>query len=234
MNCHPAFAETRLGPKHHGCCEHLARHCHREPFIAVLLTGAYIEAGDRGRVRVGPGDVVFHDAYESHLDLIGRGGAVVLVLPGAGTETHGSGYVDDADFIARIAERDPREAAQHVMTNLRPVRRCLSDWPDRLAADLQADPSLVIRHWADAEGLRHESISRGFRRAYGITPLAFRARARALKALARLASRESLACVAAACGFADQAHMSRSIRALTGRTPREFASAPVGASRGLV
>jgi AraC-like DNA-binding protein len=221
MNYHPAFAETRLGPKRHGCHEHLARHCHREPFIAVLLTGTYIEAGDRGRVRVGPGDVVFHDAYESHLDLIGQGGAVVLVLPGAATPPRESGCVDDVDFIARIAERDPVEAARYVIANLRPARRCLSDWPDRLAADLQADPSLAIHHWADAAGLRHESISRGFRRAYGITPLAFRARARALKALARLTSRESLAHVAAGCGFADQAHMSRSIRALTGRTPRE-------------
>jgi hypothetical protein len=117
--------------------------------------------------------VVFHDAYESHLDLIGRGGAVVLVLPCAGRQPRESGCVDDVDFIARIAERDPLEAAQYVMTNLRPARRRLSDWPDRLAADLQADPSLAIHRWAEAAGLRRESISRGFRRAYGITPLAF-------------------------------------------------------------
>lgn len=226
MNCHPSFADTRIGPKHHGCCEHLARHCHREPFIALLLTGTYIEAGDCGRVRVGPGDVIFHNAYESHLDLVGRGGAVVLVLPGIGAQPHDSGCAGDPDFVARIAERDPIEAAQHLMTNLKPARRRLSDWPDRLAADLQADPSLAIHRWADEAGLRRESIARGFRRAYGITPLAFRARARALKALALLASRESLAHIAASSGFADQAHMSRSIRALTGRTPREFVGGP--------
>ncbi|HTT83913.1 MAG TPA: AraC family transcriptional regulator [Rhizomicrobium sp.] len=224
--CHPSFAETPIGRKRHAGGEHLARHCHREAFAALLLAGTYVEAGDRGRVRVGPGDVVFHEAYESHLDMVGSGGAVVLVLPGAITESCDAGYVADVDFIARIAERDPVEAAQHLITNLRPARRRLSDWPDRLAADLRADPSLAIHHWADAAGLRHESISRGFRRAYGITPLAFRARARALKALAILTSQESLACIAAACGFADQAHMSRSIRSLTGLTPREFLARP--------
>jgi len=52
------------------------------------------------------------------------------------------------------------------------------------------------------------------------SPAAFRAEARVHRALALMAAGgASLAGIAAGTGFADQAHMTRAIRALTGRPP---------------
>ena len=54
-------------------------------------------------------------------------------------------------------------------------------------------------------------------------PAAFRAQARAQAAFVQIIeSRAPFAAIAIETGFADQAHMSRATRALTGRTPAEW------------
>src|SRR5580692_9890679 len=68
------------GRMRHAPSEQLARHPHPAAFAAVLLSGAYVEAGDTGRHWVQPGDVVLHQAWESHLDRFDARGADVLVL----------------------------------------------------------------------------------------------------------------------------------------------------------
>ena len=220
------FANTPDGCMSHCGGQYLSRHCHREAFAALVLKGGYIEAGDRGRLHANAGDVVLHGPYESHLDHFADIGAQVLVLrcPITG-EMPDLAHIDDLDFIVRMAERDPVEAAQHLLARLKPAVVTKQHWTDRLAADLRRDPGLSIHHWADKAGLRRESIGRGFRRAYGITPKAFRARTRTLQAVRLLQRPVALTEISFACGFADQAHMTRSIRALTGRTPRELRGA---------
>ena len=64
-----------------------------------------------------------------------------------------------------------------------------------------------------------EHLSRGFGRVFGVTPQRFRLETRARAALADLSGPATLAEVAALHGFADQAHMTRSVRDLTGATP---------------
>jgi AraC-like DNA-binding protein len=174
-------------------------------------------------MHVHPGDVILHGAYESHLDQVNRIGAEVLVLPWRGAVSMPLGSVRDPDAIARLVERDVRAAAAQLESELvlRPAETL--DWPDRLATDLRRDPGLALDRWAIGAGLRPESVSRGFRRAYGITPAAFRARSRTLHALAQLTSGRSLAEVAIDCGFADQAHFTRSFRLLTGTSPSRWA-----------
>jgi AraC-like DNA-binding protein len=220
---HFCFSATPFGRKRHGGGEYLPRHCHREPFAAIVLSGTYTEAGDRGRVRVGAGDVVLHGRYESHLDCFAVNGAEVLVLPYSDAGTHGAiARIEDPDVVARMAERDLSQAAQYVAAHLRPAAAVVEDWPDRLARQLRADPDLVIHEWAEEVGLSAESVSRGFRRIYGVPPVTFRARMRALRALALLDCSRPLADIAASCGFADQAHLSRSIRQLTGYSPKAW------------
>jgi AraC-like DNA-binding protein len=95
-----------------------------------------------------------------------------------------------------------------------------ADWPDALAADLVENPQLSLGDWARRMGLVPETLSRGFQKLFGITPAAFRAEARARKAFARItAGIEPFAAIAARSGFADQAHMSRATKTLTGKTP---------------
>jgi AraC-like DNA-binding protein len=205
----------------HGPGEDLARHRHREAFAAVVLSGGYVEAGDTGRHRVEAGDVVLHRAFESHLDRFGRPGAEVLVLP-LSDDWRGPvlGRIADPDLLARLAERDAGEAEAALVGALRPTDPVAADWPDLLADALSRDPGLCLAAWADSAGLHLGSLSRGFRQLYGVTPAGFRLVQRTHRALdALLNGQAALSQVAQASGFADQAHMSRAVAALTDATP---------------
>ena len=205
----------------HAPLERLARHRHHEAFAAVVLSGGYEEAGDTGRHRVRAGDVVLHRAFESHRDAFDGRGAQVLVLPPPSAWTGISrGCVDDPDQLARLAERDPGEAVAALAEALEPIPSERLDWPDRLAQALRRDPDLRLAQWAAACGLHPGSISRGFHQLYGLTPQAFRLVQRTHRAIeAILGSASPLSDIAQACGFADQAHMSRSVLRLTDASP---------------
>lgn len=205
----------------HASEERRARHCHRHGFAAVILSGGYLEAGDEGRWTVGPGDVLVHRAFESHLNSFARGGTDVLILPlKADNDAVLTGTVDDPDLLVRIAERDEAAAVEAFLAMLRPKTAGAEDWPDLLARALREEPELSLTDWAEGVGLRPESVSRGFRQAYGLTPRTYRLVVRARRAFQDLLRTEvSLAEVAAQTGFADQAHMTRAVVQLTGRPP---------------
>jgi AraC-like DNA-binding protein len=205
----------------HASDEHRTRHCHRHAFAAVILSGGYLEAGDEGRWTVRPGEVLVHRPFESHLNRFAHGGADVLILPlKADNDAVLTGIVDDPDLLVRMAERDETAAVEAFMAMLRPRRLAEADWPDLLAQALRDDPDLPLAEWACEAGLRPESLSRGFRQAYGLTPRAYRSVARARNAFQGLLRTEAaLAELAAEAGFADQAHMTRAIVQLTGQPP---------------
>lgn len=201
--------------------EHLPRHPHDHGFAALLLSGSYVEAGDTGRHRVEPGDVLLHRSWESHLDGFDACGAEVLVFA---LEDEASmpvlGRIADPDLLVRLAERDPVEALQAFRTALVPLEPTALDWPDLLAQALRADPSLCLGEWAEGAGLHQGSVSRGFRQVFGLTPVAFRLIQRTRRAVdAVLATREPLSAIALDCGFADQAHMTRAVVRLAQASP---------------
>jgi AraC-like DNA-binding protein len=205
----------------HGLWEALPRHCHREPFAAVVLVGGYDEAGDTGRHQVRAGDVIFHHAFESHLDRFHRPGAEVLVIPlPRSWQAPAVGSVNDADAVARAAEKNPLDALQLLRTTVAPRSKQVLDWPDALAEALRLDPATCLAEWADSAGLHRASLSRGFVGVFGITPAAYRRTQRARRAIDALARTDvPLSCLAFDCGFADQAHMSREVAALAGAAP---------------
>jgi AraC-like DNA-binding protein len=208
----------------HGAFERMDRHRHRQAYVALVLVGGYIEAGDRGRLRVQAGQAVVHGAYESHRNEFCAGGAQVLNLPVHGAPPGAElGHVEDADAIARLAERDPGQAVELLQRTFRPTPARLNDWPDLLAASLAADPNLSLAAWADAMGIAPQSLSRGFRLAYGTSPKRYRLELRALQALRQLPDWPgSVAALAADAGFADQAHLTRAIVELTGQPPKRL------------
>lgn len=197
----------------------LPRHRHAESYAAVVLAGAYEEAGDAGRRRVAPGDVVIHRAFEAHLNRTPAAGAQVLNLPLPAGGLPAFGRIDDLDGLVRAAERDLRDAAALLPDGLRPAEASRADWPDLLASALAKGDGGRLADWADRFGLSPAHLSRGFGKVFGVTPQRYRLEARTRAALADLAGPAALAEVAAAHGFADQAHMTRSIRAVTGRPP---------------
>lgn len=204
----------------HRPADSMARHRHAKAYVAVVLAGGYIEAGDGGRVRAQPGTVIAHEPFSAHRDEFGANGAAVLNLPGV-EAVSGTGTIGDADALVRAAERDVREAALLLGEQFCAHLVALDDWPDQLAAALSADPDLAIADWAERMGLAAASVSRGFARAYGVSPKRFRLEARALRAMRDLPSwHGTLAGFAADQGFADQAHLARTVRAITGTSPR--------------
>jgi AraC-like DNA-binding protein len=197
----------------------LARHRHDLPYVALVLSGSYVEAGDRGRRRVEAGDLLVHEPFEPHRDEMGNSGAEVLNLPlPDGAALPACGRASDPDLLARLCERSPREAAEALADLVSDGPAPLGEWPDLLAAACWNERDLRIGEWASRHGLAGATVSRGFARVYGVTPIRFRAEARSRRAWqAIMGTAEPLAAIAADAGFADQAHMTRSVATLTGR-----------------
>lgn len=204
-----------------GAGHHLARHRHRQAYVAVVLSGGYEECGSRGRYRVRSGDVLVHDLFDSHLDRFDDAATHVLNLALAGSApSYALGRIADPDALVHAAERGPAEAGTCLREQLTEAERKPEDWPDLLARDLLANPACPLGDWADRHGFAAETLSRGFGRVFAMSPAAFRREARARRAFIRIAGgHEPFTFIALETGFADAAHMSRAVRALTGFPP---------------
>lgn len=217
------FADAPLGLLVHGPHELRARHCHDDAFVAVVLEGGYQEAGDEGRWNVRPGDALIHHAFESHLDRFDAAGARVLVLdlpPELARTAHVRGHVRDPDELVRVAARDGRAASALFAGQFTAAPQAALDWPDMLASDLRRLEPFALADWAETSGVRAETLSRGFRAAYGCTPKAYRADLRARAALAAIrTTRDPLTAIAHRLHFADQAHMAHAVTRLSGLAP---------------
>lgn len=215
------FAATPSGHESWGSRAYIPYHRHERAYAALILVGSYEECGNRGRFRVRPGDVLLHDAFDTHLDRFQSGGARIFSFAIEAWPADTSiAQLRDADAIVRTAERDAIEAAALLRMELRRKPLVHFDWPDVLAEDLLRDPGCRLEEWARRKSLAPTSVSRGFRKVFGVTPAAFRLGARARHAF-RMITRSDLpfAAIAATTGFADQAHMGRAVRALTGASP---------------
>jgi AraC-like DNA-binding protein len=202
----------------------IPRHRHDQPYAALTLSGGYQESGTPGCYRARAGLVLLHRSFDAHLDRFGQGGARILNLP-LGTEPRfGLGSVTDPDGIARLAQKDLTAAGEALREQLQPHSLPVADWPELLARDLSHAAPVCLSDWADRHGLAPETVSRGFRKVFGVAPARFGLEARTQQALGLIADGLApLAAVAAAAGFADQAHMTRAVTALTGRPPGHWA-----------
>jgi AraC-like DNA-binding protein len=202
----------------------LPRHRHAAGYMTLVIAGGYDEAGDVGRFRVRPGDLLVHRPFEAHRNAFGRQSAEVINLPLVDLPHLAAlNRVADPDLVARLAERDPIAAAQAAADSAATIAG-ENDWPDSLAAALRTRPDLFwIGHWAREHGLAPASVSRGFRRLFGTTPERYRAEARARLAWSRIVgTAEPLATIACDVGFADQPHMTRCVHAVTGCPPARW------------
>jgi AraC-like DNA-binding protein len=200
----------------------LERHQHTNGYLAVVLSGGYEEAGDCGCFRVQAGDVISHEAFEAHLNRYDAAGADVIVFPSPITAQFPNPVwtVRDADAIARLAEKDAKEAAAQVIETMVCAQRNVQDWPHALAEAIRGNLHLRLDAWASEHQLADATVSRGFGRVFGISPKAYRAKQRAQMAL-RLAlhADHALIDIAMSTGFSDQAHMTRAVHVMTGMTP---------------
>jgi AraC-like DNA-binding protein len=206
----------------------ISRHVHKRAYAALVLSGCYEEAGDSGRHRAQPGNVLLHEAFEAHLDRISTLGAVVLnvPLPAQYAFRSGIGRVEDPDAIVRLVENSDLQTAALLLLSTEILEPEFRDWPDELAASLAQNASINLSGWSEAKGISAWDLSRGFAKVFGISPCAFRARARTRQAWRAIrAAGMPLSAIAAHFGFADQAHMTRDVKTVTGRCPSAWRSA---------
>jgi hypothetical protein len=94
--------------------------------------------------------------------------------------------VPDPDHLVRLAERGTRAACEYLELAAVHCEFAHPDWPDALARALIANPDTELGLWPATNGLAAQSLSRGFRHVFGITPKQFWAEQWALKALSCL------------------------------------------------
>lgn len=187
----------------------------------MILAGSFIEASFAGRAQVVPGDVLLHGRFDCHAnEALSHRGPQILRLPWGDDSLEGHFCTQDPDELARIAERDPFEAALQLRDSLQTARQHELHWTDALATALCASTELCLNDWAERASLAPSTVSRGFHRRFGVTPRMFRLELRARRAWAALIrSTASLTSIAHDFGFADLPHMSRSIASFTGWAP---------------
>lgn len=203
----------------------LPRHLHTRPYATLVLEGGYEEAGERGRWRVRAGQVLIHASFSIHRNQSLEQGArlVNLPLPLITPDTV-CGTAMDADLIARLAERDRSEAAEALMEGWRESAEPLGEAPDQLAQVLSGADSMPIHDWSERRGVARQTVFRNFRALYGVSPTRYRVEARARRAWQLIVvGRSNLIDAALQAGYVDQAHMTRDMKKLTGRTPGAWA-----------
>lgn len=202
------------------------RHHHSEGYATVVLAGSVTEVSFAGRMHAEPGHVLLHGRFDCHLDWWSRKRSLqILRLPWRHDAIEGQFHVTDPDALARLAEIDPERASALLYEEVRRVVPRDRYWVDDLAEVLRSGSNIRLQTWAETRSLRPDTLSYVFRREFGVSPKRFRLESRTRSAwLEILRSRRSLTDVALQAGFADLAHLSRSVRMLTGRSPKDWRS----------
>lgn len=202
----------------------MPRHHHNEGYATLVLSGSLTEVSFAGRSCAEAGEVLLHGRFDCHLDRASSKRPLqILRLPWREDAIEGRFRVADPDALARLAEKDPKRASALLQATLRGIPPRDRYWVDELAEALRDDAGLRLTDWAERRGLRPDTVSYVFGREFGVSPKRFR-----MECHARLAWREvmrsakSLTDIAHRLGFADLAHLSRGVRALTGRCPRDW------------
>jgi AraC-like DNA-binding protein len=191
----------------------IAPHRHEAAYVAIVLEGGYEESSVDGTWVCEPGDWVVHPRWHLHANRFAVGAARVLNLelpvplaPGVWRPARGSRPPLDAQALAALLS-----SAQ-----ARPGRTL----PEPLVSFVNALRTRSVSRAATQTGFSREYASRLHRRWLGLSPRTMRTEERLRRALALLVETSlPLAEVAVEARFADQAHLTRTIRAATGRTP---------------
>jgi AraC family transcriptional regulator len=211
----------------------LPRHVHGAPYLSMLLRGGYREETPSGILDYEPLTLVFHPAETSHVDEIGPQGGTFLMIEMRGQGGEGAVAVQSRDSslaalrlyqqwrTGTLDELSLESALPLLLTGRREaspgswLRRVV----DRLHDDFCAPVS--VAELAEEAGVHPVHLARAFRKAMGLTVGEYVARLRVAWVARALASREEpdLAGLAAAAGFADQSHLTRVFKALTGSPP---------------
>lgn len=226
----------RLALSHYAPGEECRPHRHDWAQFSLLLAGGYVEDSHQGRRRAdGPGLSAKPGRFE-HENRFGDAGALILSLnlEAVAPERYVVARPAAAgrDALSRMAAG---EAGMAVLGQTLPGERsgptaAPGPWLSQAHDRLLAEPGLSIAAVARSFGLHPVRFARLFREAFAQSPTAARQNRRAAHAIDRIVrSATPLAEIAAAEGFADQAHLSRAVGQATGWSPGRLRRLFIGA-----
>lgn len=202
----------------------LPTHRHGRAYAALVLDGSHLESGVDGTFECTPGTLLLHPRFHAHGNRFGNGGARVvnIALPcGIAIDGFHALQVEHLGDAREVFRRSPESLAALVAR----ARECepvaLPDWQGALVDGLAASEAPIgalCRHL----GISPAHASRALLRSHGMAPQLLRRELHWRRALALLRGDDSLTEIAAACGFADQSHLTRVARAFTGLTPTQL------------
>lgn len=231
-----------------------APHSHETLTLCLVLAGVKRFARGRAGHCAGAGAILVVNAGDTHSGGVagaGRRLRSVSVYPSAGLlEAAGmsaeagfrSAAIEDGALSRRFAAAlspaaDAAEAEEALLRALAALGARHGGAPDARDVDApravaaaidfvesRLEEPLRLEAIAHVAGVGPRQLIRAFRRGLGMTPLQYVRQARVRAVCARLRRGESLAAAAAATGFADQPHMTRSFRAVMGVTPFVYAA----------
>jgi AraC family transcriptional regulator len=227
----------------------VAPHEHEDGHFIVVLTGRYRSSARGADVLLGPGDVLWNPPGTRHQDCfidphgcfaalsLGARQAADLALQDGGARRLGDAAQRFAQHLARQPVALDLGGLLHTEDHCRQLcalSQSLPQPPDRAALDT-GEPAwlrrcmeqlvddcgqpLRLAELAASAGVHPVSLSRAFRRRYGVSPGQLQRRALLNRAARRLREGQAIADVAAQLGFADQSHFTRLFRAEYRCTP---------------
>lgn len=236
-------ADAVLSRLRHDAGRRLPPHTHEAAFFSLLLSGGYSERWGGSFIEYAPFTLVFHPPAMSHTDEVAEHGGVFFMIELSGAWLGAGIHADprprpdllgDALALYR-AHRQHDSTGMEIeerlwnlvagAANLRtPHETASPQWLSRVLDRLHDDfrRSLTIARLARDANVHPVHLGRTFRSRFGMTVGEYLHRVRLEFIVRELARGRSLGDLAYEAGFADQAHMTRVCRALTGATPKEF------------
>ena len=198
-------------------------HRHSSAYAALVLEGGYHEFGVDGRWLCEAGDIVLHPELDLHGDVFTQRGSRVLniALPHSTVESFCVYRLHDSDLALKAATRGELLEALPDLLHAGSVAAPLQERAAVKAARemLSQSGHLSFTSISEMIGFSREHATRAFSQWYGMSPGSFRRERRLRRALRRIDDGTRLVDVAAEAGYADQGHMTRSMRAALGVTP---------------
>ena len=221
----------------------LATHEHEGAYVCIVLAGGYSQTST-SRMDCGRGSFVSHPPGHVHANRFGAGSTRCLNLyfdvawlvdPALGEllgdyrqvrlDPHDAALsrlerelaISDAGSALGVASAALDVAGRAIRAAADSAPSWLSRIREAIAGDLAQPPSLATL--AAEVGVHPAHLCRSFRKATGETIGAYSRRVRLEAASAMMAGRGSIAEIASATGFYDQAHFARCFRRQFGRTP---------------
>jgi AraC family transcriptional regulator len=227
----------------------LPLHEHADAYICVNLSAAFLESSTHGPLGIVPNfTVVTHPAGEAHANSFDASGGLCLSIFSDASHAQSWNLVTQQHSVLATAEtRELGAAFLRQMQHFERFEHCAALSFSELTLQLMRNLSVHTKHgrlhlegiwraldaisddpvhaWTTGElatvaQLHPTHLSRQVKKITGQTFGEHLRRRRTLKALGLLTtSNHNITDVAYSCGFADQAHLTRNVRRLTGITP---------------